>query len=480
MREIKLFELLKGISGDEMIEFGDFVKSKVFNSNRNVISLYNFLKKNRRKITEGKISRENIYRSVFRAEKFNELKYWKLTSAFSSVLDKFLTYTEFEKDIFYRKNLLLENYRKRNLLNQFSILSKVFEENSQKEFNKSINFFVNQTHFYFQKISFLNYENNDLLSNDIESAFENLKMFFIMTNLVSVSIISNFDEKFIGFCRSRLWLFNEIISYVDKNRAQIKKNYLSVYIFYLILYTKIYPERESYYKELKKNVLKNTSSFSANFLRHILVNILDYAVKKLTAGNERYLKEIFLINKIMAEKSLTLFGEHILPEYFYSVVEHASVLNEVEWASDFLDKYSNYLNPAIKESVVNLALSKVFFAQKDYDNSLQHLLMVNNINPYFYIAHKILLLQDYYELNNRNAVKSVLAALNKYLKRRIDVEPKLKEDSKKFLFYFKTVFSEPDEQEVRLIIRKLKNENYFTNKKWILSKLNSGADRKNA
>lgn len=472
MKEIKSFEILSGISREEFTTLGDFVTSKVFNSSRNVVRLYNYLKVNFTKISKEGISREKIYKAVFKKEAFNESKYWKLTSAFSSVLEKFLVYTEFEKDFFYRDNLLLENYRKRNLTKQYSILSKELFCKFEKEFNRSMNYFVNRTHFHFQNISYFGYDPS-ISKNDIGNLFENLRMFFIMTTIVSISIISNYDKKFIKKCKTDLWMFNEMLDYLYKNQKRIKKNYPTVYIFFLILYAKLYPDEEDYYIELKKSVMKNASLFTGNFLRHILVNMLDHAVVKLSEGDEMFLKEIFIINKIMAEKNLTFFGEYIQPEYFYSVVEHASEINELEWIGEFMEKYKDYLRRDYKETVINLSLSKIHFTKNEFNDSLSCLLNVNNINPYFYIAQKILLIQNYYEINETGSIKHVMETLTKYLARRKDVPPEIDRKCRSFIDYFRKLIKLRSEEEILKLSEELNEVKYFMNKKWLEEKLKS-------
>ncbi len=471
MRKIKLFELLQGITKEELDSLGDFINWKIFKTNRHVITLYNFLKKNYQRVNNGSVSKAEIYSKVFKSRNFSESKYWKLTSAFSTVLDKFLVYKEFEKDTFYQKNLLLENYRKRNLPGQFLTLANEYYEDSRKEFNKSINFFANQSHFYFQKVSYLKYDEPGKLWEDTGELFESLRMFFIMTHLVSISIISNFDKDFIDYCRKNVWMFDEVLSYLHKNKYFLKKKFITVYVFYLILCSKIHPEDENYFLELKELVVKSASLFSGNFLRHILLNMLDYAVRRLESGDERYLREIFGINRIMANESLTFYGEHIPEEYFYSVVERAAELKEINWAKEFMDKYEIYLMPARKETVVNLALSKIHFAQDEFDDSLRYLLKVNNINPFFYIAQKILLLQNYLEKGESKSIKHVLETLNKYLKRRSDIPVETEDGCRRFLHYYKKVLKFKNSSAEIADLQKLKNEKYFMNKPWLVKKM---------
>ncbi|MDQ3020661.1 MAG: hypothetical protein M3R36_08835 [Bacteroidota bacterium] len=474
MKEAKFFNLLKCISKKEFNNLRSFILSPVFNSNKTLISLYDYIFENYDLVFEDRVSKFDFYRSVFGNEEFDESKYWKLTSAFASLIDKYLIFNEYQKDIYYQKNLLLETYRTRNIQRQFTSLSKEIQKNFQREFNKGLNFFLNQTHYYFQNVSYLGTGDDNNIDSDIEKLFENLRMFFIMTNITSVSIISNLKKDFIDNSISKLWLFNEILDYLNKNKSYIKKNYLTVYIFFLIILSKINLNEEQYYFEVKGIILRNRGKFSSNLLRHMLINILDYSVNKLVKGDEKFLKEIFLINKVMDENSLTLFGEYIQGEYYYSVVEHATILKQISWAKDFAEKYKFYLSGEYRESVVNLGLSRINFENKDYNSSLKHLLNVENINPYFYLSHKILLIQNNYELGDFETIQLILETLGKYLKRRIDITNDLKENYIKFVYYFRKLktISTTKRYLIGNLEKELRTEKFFLHKKWMLEKIN--------
>lgn len=474
MKEVKLFNLLKSISKKEFEDLKNFIKSPVFNSNKSVINLYDYIFNNYDLIINGKISKHTIFESVFINEEYNEMKYWKITSAFSALIDKSLIFNEFQKDDYYQKNLLLESYRRRNMQKQFSYLSKELQSSFEKEYNKGLNFFLNQTHYYFQNISYLGTVDNASLEHNIDKLFENLKMFFIMTNITSVSIISNLKKDYINKSISKLWLFDDLLEYLKKHKHYIKKNYLTVYVFFIIILSKIHLDEERFYFEAKKIILRNMKKFSTNLLRHMLLNILDYSVSKLIKGDEKFLKEIFVINKLMDENSFTLHGESIQGDYYYSVVEHTAILKKITWAKEFAEKYKFYLSVEQRESSVNLGLSRIYFENKEYNSSLQHLLNVENINPYSYLSHKVLLIQNNYELKDFENISLILETLSKYLKRRIDITDELKENYIKFLHYFrklKTV-STTKKYLIFSLEKELRNEKFFLHKRWLLEKIN--------
>lgn len=472
MKEIKLFTLLKSISKEEFTELFDFINSPIVNKDTSILILYVFIKDNYEAVLTNKISKEKIYKIVFNNEKFNESKYWKLTSGLSVLIDKFLVYKVYDKDIYYQKNLLLEAYRTRNVHKQFETLSKDLHKSFKNDFNKGLSFYLNQTHFYFQKLSYLGPENIDEFDNDLKNLFDNLKMFFIMTNITSVSIISNFKDSFLNDAEKDVWLFNEIMDYLNRNKEKTESENHIVYIFYLIIQSKLDFGNDKYFFEIKKKISDNNNKFSKNLLRHILINMLGYAMKKFTSGKENYSKEIFFINKIMDENSLTLYGELIQGSYFYSVVENSAMLGELKWAEEFTEKYSRYLKSDFRESALNLSQARLLFESEKYDQSVMYLLKVENLDPYFYLSHKILLLQNYYETKNFEAIDSILQTTNKFLKRRIDISDELKDNYLKFFKFFKKLKSTSTlkKYQAKSLFKELNSEYFFIYKKWLLKK----------
>ncbi|MBS1518112.1 MAG: hypothetical protein JSS91_08485 [Bacteroidetes bacterium] len=470
-KETKLFSLIKSISKDEFRELENFILSPAFNQDKNNVKLYHFIRDHYQEFLDNSFSNEEIYRGVFRNAGYSKTKYWKLTSGFSGMIDDFLIYREFSKDIYYRKNLLLDIYRTRNIQKQFETLSKEMYRNFSTDFNKGLSFYLNRTHFYFQKLSYLGPEDIDEFEADLRNMFENLKMFFIMTNITGVSIISNFKENFPAEAKKDIWMFREILGYLGSNKKTVKKKDQIVYIFYLIILMKMDFTDEGNYFEIKKLIQNRGVRLSKNLLRHILINLFDYAVKKFTSGEEKFLREIYFINKVMDDNSVTLFGEFIQGDYFYSVVEHSAMLEEISWAEDFMKKYGRYLTEDYRESAVNLSRARINFESGDFDSSLNDLLKVENLNPYFYLSHKILLLQNLFEKNDYESIDRVLETTQKYINRRIDISDELKKNYLKFFYFFKKLKTAATARYLSgKLLKEISREPFFIYRKWLLSK----------
>lgn len=473
MKEVKLFNLLECLTQKELKELENFVFSKVFNNDKSIEELYYFIRKNFTQIQSGKLSKDELYQHLLSGDKnFNESKYWKLTSSFATLIDKYLVFKEYEVDNYYYKNHLLEVYRRKNINKQFTFLSREIQKSFGKEFNKGMNYFLNQTHYYFQNISYLG-RGDDNFDEDIERLFENLKMFFIMTNITSAGMVSNLKDDFLIKSASKIWLFEELLDYMKKNKSHFKKNYLTVYIFFLIVLSKLNLKKEEYYFEVRDLILSNINKLSTNLLKHMVLSILNYAINKMISGDEKYLKEISLLNRIMDENSLALTGESLHGDYFYSVIEHATMQNEISWAAEFAEKYKSYLSYDNRDSLISLGLSRIDFERKNYTSSLQRLLSVDNVSPYFYLSHKILLLQNYMELMELEAALQIIETLSKYLKRRIDIASELKDNYLKFLHYYRKLKNVVSGKHylAKSLSKELDREKFFLQKRWLVEKV---------
>ncbi|MEO6696010.1 MAG: hypothetical protein ABIY50_03685, partial [Ignavibacteria bacterium] len=237
--------------------------------------------------------------------------------------------------------------------------------------------------------------------------------------------------------------------------------------------SKLNLKKEEYYFEVRDLILSNINKLSTNLLKHMVLSILNYAINKMISGDEKYLKEISLLNRIMDENSLALTGESLHGDYFYSVIEHATMQNEISWAAEFAEKYKSYLSYDNRDSLISLGLSRIDFERKNYTSSLQRLLSVDNVSPYFYLSHKILLLQNYMELMELEAALQIIETLSKYLKRRIDIASELKDNYLKFLHYYRKLKNVISGKHylAKSLSKELDREKFFLQKRWLVEKV---------
>lgn len=414
MKETKIHEIISSMTKSEFEDFVDFLNSPYFNKNRSVKKLYKYILKNYDKFVEGKLTKEKVYGAVYPG-KFKEKKYWKLTSGLAVLLDSFLIQNEFKNETNFRNNLLLEAYRVRGIERQFRIFSNSVIRYFEEEFNRGISYFQNRTHFYYQRVS--NADSDSLSKDDIKELFENMKMEFITVSLSSINVILNIDGSFKNKFDEYSWHIRDVLDYIDKNRRSIKYKYLTVYIFFLSLNMHIGKEDEKNFLELKNIIKQQKDKLSRNILRHALLVMFNYAMYRLHSGAVKFIKEVFWVDDVLNERRISFYGEFVHPDYFYSVVEKTVISGDINKAEDFIKSYSKYLPKEYRESSVHLSRARVDFECNEYDKVLNNLLKVENLDTYYYLIHKSLLLSSYYELGNEEGFDLTRNTVNKYLKR---------------------------------------------------------------
>lgn len=115
MEKSKVIKIFKTFSGEEFKSFKDFVRSPFHNKNKNVIRLFDILKKQYPDFKSGTIAKEKIFSKLFPGKKYNDVVIRILISDLLKLSESFLSYTEFQKSHLTSLKFLLNELKERNL-----------------------------------------------------------------------------------------------------------------------------------------------------------------------------------------------------------------------------------------------------------------------------------------------------------------------------------------------------------------------------
>ena len=104
VKGVKLFLILKGLSGHEIKELKKAVQSPLYNTNERLICLYEVLKKQHPIFPNTTTFKEKIFRRIFPTEAFNDQKLRRAFSQLREVTEQFLIHQQINKG-----NLLITN-----------------------------------------------------------------------------------------------------------------------------------------------------------------------------------------------------------------------------------------------------------------------------------------------------------------------------------------------------------------------------------
>ena len=120
MKDLRLINILRTFSKEEMKLFGKFAASPYHNSGKNFMPLFNLLTKAHPDFEAGSFTYENIHEKLHPGKKFNKQVMWNLTSAMEKMAKEFLKQEALKKNDFVQMDLALTEFGSRKLFNNYS------------------------------------------------------------------------------------------------------------------------------------------------------------------------------------------------------------------------------------------------------------------------------------------------------------------------------------------------------------------------
>lgn len=421
MKESKLEELITNITESEFKKFGEFIHSPFHNKSKKVIELYNFIEEQKINFDSNKITREAIARYVYKTKNYNDQNVRSLISSFTKLLEEFLAYNQQLKEPMKRNLLLLELFKNRGMHKSYELMDNYVKDSLVKEFNRNFDFYSIE---FIHTGTELNYVGTNLDTN-LDSYYDKMSdtmdKLYIVTKLNIIN--SSLSRKYQAFGNIKLKFSGseEIIKYVESNLTEIKKSHPNIYSEFLILMMMLKPEKETYFQNLSKHVVKNLSKYNIEELEEVYYSLTNYCINKIAIGKMNFLDSLNSLYKSFEKNGFYSNLINIQYTDFLSVILSGLHLNQRQWVEYFFEKYKDNISADFKGDSINLTSALLLLSSGKYDKCVDYLNKVNLKNSYFYLKTKETLIKIYYETGDKHLLEPVIDAMRHYLKRRKEV-----------------------------------------------------------
>ena len=471
-RLIKMFQIL---SKKEFRQFKKYVHSPFFNTNGQLIELFEYIDKYYPTLDSRMLSKEHVFRHLFPNDRiFQAKKVSNLMSELSLLVEDFLVQLEFIDNKIERKKLRAEALGKRNLTGS---LQKTFQQ-----LDKELDIVPIQDLAYylslFQKNHklYFDYATQKLTPNKegLLKAMRNLDSFYFLGKLqMGIEMKSReriYDE------RHKIHFLDEIIFHVSKDIEEFSP-LLRIY-YHLVQLAQ--SENETHFFKAKELFNKCWSNLGLNDKLFIMLCLFNYATPKSSQGNLVFLKENLELYKFGLERNILIANKRLSEVSFINIIAIGIQLKEYNWLEIFIAKYSNYLDLKIREQIKVLSLALIYFSKTEYSKTIE--LIISHSFPKFInkTRAKSLLLRAIYEELAVDESQYILfisqsQTFERFLRRN-------KQFSQKYYYLdfiqilrqmAKKRYNKSISQKFILKIRQrvMENEN-LANKPWVLKKIN--------
>ncbi len=480
MLKAKLIEVLRTFSKEEMKSFKDFVNSPFFNRNKSVIRLNDILKKYWPAFDSDSLNKQRIFTKLYPQKKYNDIVMRILISDLLKLSEEFLAYTRYKSTPVLSRKMLLGELKERRLDRLFERHYRMAEEflNSSGIYN----------HYYFldlydlenQRIDFLiSRDRQPETAKNIVKQGEYLACFSLigLLNIVH-ELLSQKDVLDVSFN------FELAVEYAKNLNLEGVVEYMRVnnYSYYplIAIYYYMYKaaldtgDDESYFM-LKKLIDENFNRFGKQERFNLLIILESICVKKISLGKTGFNLHLMEIYNFMIKENLYAHTEKdfIQINLFRNIFYTAVILKRLNWAEEFVEKFSSKVNPEQKDNILNFSRAVLLFEKRQFEHALESISKVNHKFFVYKFDSRVLTLKIFYELG---AVEQAISLIDSFLhflsnNRNIGTHDRLRFGRfLKYLREFIRLKTGSGGQDARFLTEKINSDSGVINQKWLLEK----------
>jgi hypothetical protein len=474
MKEKKILFALKGLSIYELNSFGKYVHSPYFNVNKNVTDYYDLLEKHIKEGRTDDVENDYCWKIVYGNEPYHNQRFLKLNSDLLNLLEDFLAQQEYDQMVSLRACHKLAGAGKRNLVKLYNGILGDISRLDRSELNQSSEFYLNK--YQIEK---------NIFGLKSENEKKNVK-FEINTELNIQNISENLDvfyvaEKLRLYCTLLTWKKMYKLDIEIQNMETIltlatQKPYNTIpaiLMYYTMQATYTDENITQHYFDLKDQIHKYIHVFPEDEQKEIYATAISYCVNKVNKGDFTFQKETFLIYKETIDADYLLIDGIISPTDFRNIVFFALRVKEFEWTENFINDYAEYLDPRYRENAVEFSLARLEFYRKNYGKVLDHLNNVTFDDVWYTLGTKTLQVASYYELDEFDALESLLQSFKMYIKREKSLTKERKETYLNLIKYTSSLMkvNPRDQSKIQKIKIEIEQTKSIVSKPWLMEKV---------
>ncbi|HEY5122380.1 MAG TPA: hypothetical protein VIK14_01450 [Ignavibacteria bacterium] len=483
------FNLYRGFSKEDFLEFKKFLNSPYLVNNKALSRIFEEISNNSNLLIKSdfdkllkKISKKSKHSSSTIIQRLSSLNkatliFFKIKSLLSDVENSELSLNDY---LLKNKNysLLKSNLKKTSRIIYDS------EKITEKFLLNSFNYNVQICDSFVNNIRFVKHESAGQILSFLCNASIDLSLYSLMQqiNLYAFNYFLDVDS---GNCEKFYFPIDiyKMLEEFDKNNlfSQPSRE-KSIYELYKLMFLALYRREDSEnFMKYKQCFDKTLNSLNKKLIKFHYNMLINYCAMKERLVEERdfYRKQQVEILLDYTEKGYfkTDDNEHLHSTEYRNFILIAFSIDDFKLLKYFIDNCTSKLNIKDYDDMMNLGLAFYYYGTKNYEKALE---CINNIeiNNFIYrFDIRNILLRVYYETGEFN---KLLDSIHNYRRIIFDdriLNKSIKDSLLNLLKYLNKIIiirNNPNlnlQEEAEFLINLVQNEPTFALKKWILERL---------
>jgi len=476
MKQSKLIYLLSSFSSGEMEAFGTFLQSPYFNTREELTRLFDYLKRHAPDFPEEALQKEHVFEAAFPGQPFDEKQLAYRMNYLLDLGERFLSIQAFEQSPLQPPFYLMESLIDRKLDKAYQfVYKKLSKQVEEAEISDSDGFFhlfrlgeIGDRHFMIKDERRYDFS--------LELASDNLDRYYVARKLRMLAEMVNRQRIFNQTYNNEFQrIFLKGIEGSDMLRFPLIK------IYYHTL--KMLGDGEGVneqYKTVKRLFIEEYfPTLSQSDRENILSHLLNFCIRQIREQSDRrpFMEEALSLYTFGIESKIYLPKGKLSPWHYKNIIKLAFNLGNFDWAEAFLYQYSPALEESSRDNALYFNLADLYYQKKDYEKAMKFLHQVEFTDIHYQLNAKLLLLKIYYEIDEEEALLSLLASFSILLKRNKYISNDLRKTYENFCKLLTRLLRRNPKKWPRLK-SDIQNISPLTDRKWLMTAYEKMAGRR--
>ncbi len=471
MTDSKIYNVLTYFDKVEQNRLRKYIRSPYFNVNETLMAFYEVLSEHiNANGKAGELTKEQLWTQLYEKETFNDVRFRKLSSDLLKLVEGFLAQQVYDDRPIQKANLLLEAIHAKKIEKLYNSAIRQTQAISEIQTERPASYYYHQFEIQKKLYDINEAELKRFEKTNVEDIVNNLDYFYLAEKLKWYSAI--LVQQTLVSHEYKLLFIDEIINHLSKHPYD---NVPLIRVHYLIFLTHAESENEVHYHELKDVLSKYWKTMKLEEAKEAYTHLLSYCSKKSNQGNSFFLREYVDISKELLKTDILWADGEIYPWYFRNAILISLRLGEYEWAENFLNQYGDKLPADFKKNALSYNRALIFFYQKKYDKVISLLQSVEYDDLVYNLSSKSILLAVYYELDEDDALVSLMDSFKAFLQRHKEISDTQRVHYLNLMKYTKKLLKliPGDQKEIAKIKQEMEDDKKIgiASMKWVYEKL---------
>ena len=466
MLNSQLYHTFRKLNNKERTAIVELSQSPFFNKKEEVTMLCGYFIKNIGSREGGLFSKTQVFKSVFPKQQYDDTKLRLTMSASLKLVERYLAIQQMEDDPNDQNLYLLQALRQHGMDRRFE--KKLKTVKSALDMAGKRDAIWSRLNYHFAS-ELLEGESGKRRSSRLElhPLHDHLTTYYLSEMLRHAC--SALTHQAISAQVYNMDLLAQVFLLADAFGVEKRP---AIAIYYYACKALQNPDEPAFFDKWKKCLHASESLFSDVELRSIYLLGINFCIRQMNKGGQRFIKEAFDLYRAALEKDLLAENGYLTAFTFKNIIRIGTALNEHEWINVFFEKYQTSLHPSERSNVVRYNAAFLHFRRKEYDKAMPLLQQSDFADTLNNLDARRMLLRIYYELKEWQALDSLMHSFTTYLRRQKDLGYH-KDLYLNLLRYLRQMLelSKGDEKGLEKLKLKVEGTPLVAEKEWLLEQI---------